>query len=302
MPACVANFAQLTAFSVAAILFLTAGCGPDLEGKSTSSENPASEPNGDSVSNGSSVLRLASTTSTRDSGLFDVLLPVFEKTTNCRVDLIAVGTGAALKLGEAGDVDVLVVHAPSAEEAFMRAGHGIRHEAVMHNSLLIVGPSADPANVVGSELTPSMRKIADEEHRFLSRGDDSGTHKRELALWEIARLKPSWKEYLESGQGMGPTLVMADEMQAYTLVDQGTWLKQKETLDLVPIVTEGVDLLNPYSAIVIDPKKNTAINTKLADAFVDFLISKKTQRLIDDYKINGQKLFHSDRLNSEIVE
>jgi tungstate transport system substrate-binding protein len=298
MPACVASVAQLTVVSVAAFVFLTAGCGPDQHGNSTPKENSA----GDATSNNSTVLRLASTTSTRDSGLFGILVPVFEKANACRVDLIAVGTGAALKLGEAGDVDVLVVHAPSAEEAFMKAGHGVRREAVMHNSFLIVGPAADPADVVGSELSPSMRKIADQEHRFLSRGDDSGTHKREMALWEIAHVKPAWKEYLESGQGMGPTLVMADEMQAYTLVDQGTWLKQKGKLELVPIVTEGLDLLNPYSAIVVNSKKNSAVNTKLADAFVDFLISDEAQQLIEDYKVNRQKLFHADRLNAEPAE
>jgi tungstate transport system substrate-binding protein len=300
MPAYFANVSRLTV--VATLLLLAAGCGLDSDASSTLQENSASDAGNKTNSNSSAVLRLASSTSTRDSGLFDILLPVFEKTHNCRVDLVAVGTGAALKLGEAGDVDALVVHAPSAEEAFMKAGHGVRHEAVMHNSFLIVGPAADPADVVGSELIPSMRKIKDQGHKFLSRGDDSGTHMREMALWEIAGGKPDGENYLESGQGMGPTLVMADEMQACTLVDQGTWLKQKEKLELIPIVTEGLDLLNPYSAIVVNSKKNSAINSKLADAFVDFLISDAAQKLIDGYEIDGQKLFHADRLNVENVE
>ena len=300
MAAHFANVSRLTI--VTALLFLSAGCGPDPDASSTPQELPGAGVETAADSTSSSVIRLASTTSTRDSGLFEVLLPVFEKSHSCRVYLIAVGTGSALRLGEAGDVDVLVIHAPSAAEAFMKAGHGIRHEAVMHNSFLIVGPAADPADVVGSELTPCLKKIKDQGHKFLSRGDDSGTHMRELALWELAGGKPDGKEYLETGQGMGPTLVMADEMQAYTLVDQGTWLKQKEKLELVPIVTEGPDLLNPYSAIVIDPKKSKAINSKLAAAFVDFLISDEAQKLIDGYKVNGQKLFHADRLNAEIVE
>lgn len=300
MAAYFANVSRLTI--VTALLFLSAGCGTDPDADSTQHGDPAAGDETAAGSTSSSVIRLASTTSTRDSGLFDVLLPVFETSHRCRVYLVAVGTGAALRLGEVGDVDVLMVHAPSAEEAFMKAGHGVRHEAVMHNSFLIVGPAADPAGVVGSELTPCLKKIKDQGHKFLSRGDDSGTHQREMALWELAGGKPDGKEHLETGQGMGPTLVMADEMQAYTLVDQGTWLKQKEKLELVPVVTEGVNLLNPYSAIVINPEKSKAINSKLASAFVDFLISDEAQKLIDDYKVNGQKLFHADRLNAETVE
>ena len=246
-----------------------------------------------------SVLRLASTTSTRDSGLLDLLLPVFEKTHHCRVDFLAMGTGAALKTGQAGDVDVLLVHARSAEEAFMTAGHGIRHEPVMHNSYLIVGPAGDPAGVSGTRVSAALRAISTGGHRFLSRGDHSGTHHRELSLWQSAGGRPQWEEYLESGQGMGPSLVMASELQAYTLVDHGTWLKQKGKLDLVPVVTRGQSLKNPYAAIVVNSENHPAVNIRLADAFVTFLISHQAQTLISEYRIEGQPLFHPDRMNSE---
>jgi len=264
-------------------------------------DNPGADAGRPAPSN-ASVLRLASTTSTRDSGLLDLLLPVFEQAHDCRVDLLAMGTGAALKTGQTGDVDVLLVHARLAEEAFMSAGHGIRHEPVMHNSFLMVGPAGDPAGVSGSRISAALRAISTGGHRYLSRGDDSGTHQRERSLWEHAGGRPEWNEYLESGQGMGPTLVMADELQAYTLVDYGTWLKQKEKLELVSVVTEGQSLENPYSAIVVSSRNHPSVNIRLADAFVDFLISQQAQTLISEYRVGGQMLFHPDRMNAESAE
>ncbi len=242
------------------------------------------------------VLRLATTTSTRDSGLLDELLPVFEKVHNCRVDVVAVGTGAALKLGEAGDADVVLVHARKAEEAFMAAGHGIRHEEFMYNDFVLLGPKADPAQIRDVEPIEALKKIAAGEHRFVSRGDDSGTHKRELALWEQAGGRPAWDGYVESGQGMGPTLVMADEMQGYVLADMGTYLNFKDKVELVPLAAAAESLRNPYAAIVVNPAKHDKINEKLATAFVDFLISADAQRLIGDYRVGGQQLFHPTRL------
>lgn len=242
----------------------------------------------------STVLKLASTTSTRDSGLLDILLPVFEQAHHCRVDLIAVGTGAALKLGETGDADAVLVHARAAEEAFMKAGHGVRHEPIMHNFFMIAGPANDPAGATGADAVAALKKIADGQYRFVSRGDESGTHQRERFLWKQLGSPAAWHDFIESGQGMGPTLVMADEMNAYVLTDEGTWLKRNGGFRLVPIVTGTTDLQNPYAVMVVNPGKHPAVNSKLANAFVDFLISERAQKLIAGYKVNGQRLFQPD--------
>jgi tungstate transport system substrate-binding protein len=281
---------------------LAIGCAP---GQPTGQESDANDTttgsSADSVPE-EAVLKVASTTSTRDSGLLDVLLPEFEKANNCRVDLIAVGTGAALKLAEAGDVDAVLVHARSAENRFMDAGHGIRHEPIMHNFFIIAGPAADPAQASGTDAVSALQKIAAGKHRFVSRGDDSGTHKCEQSLWQKAESRPDWDDYIESGQGMGPTLIMADEMNAYVLTDEGTWLKQSENFQLVPLVRGAHDLKNPYAVIVVNPAKSSAINADLANQFADFLISRRAQQLIANYEINGHRLFHPDRLQRETPE
>lgn len=245
------------------------------------------------------VLRLATTTSTRDSGLLDVLLPKFESAHNCRVDVVAVGTGAALKLGERGDADVLLVHAPQAEKQFMDAGHGTRRQSFMYNYFTVLGPPDDPAGIADKDPIDALKSIADGSHRFISRGDDSGTHKRELALWKEAGGRPEWQGYLESGQGMGATLVMADEKQAYVLTDRGTYLNFKTKVDLVPLVAESELLLNTYSAIVVDASKHEKINAKLAEKFADFLTSEKTSRAIVEYTLAGQPLFHAMKQPNE---
>ena len=264
-----------------------AGCGAKVE--STAGQSGAK-----------GVLRLASTTSTRDSGLLDVLLPAFEKQFDCRVDLLAVGTGAALKLGEAGDVDALLCHDQEAEEAFMLEGHGVRREQVMHNYFLVIGPKSDPANAKDASGGESLKRIATRKTRFVSRGDDSGTHKRELSLWEASGGLCHWEDYVESGQGMGATLLMADEMNAYTLVDEGTWLRRRDDLRLVPLSQHSAELKNPYSVIVVDPSKHAAVNSSLASQFADFLTSAETQRRIGDFKVGGELLFHPDRLDSVV--
>jgi len=285
------------------LLLLLAGCSEPTHRASPKEKSDASAKTGsESGSSGRSVLRLATTTSTRDSGLLDVLVSVFEKTSTCRVDVIAVGTGAALKLGKSGDVDAVLVHARSAEEAFMNDGHGIRHEPVMHNYFLIAGPADDPAGARGCDAAVALKKIAAERRRFVSRGDDSGTHKRERSLWKTAGGRPEWEGYFESGQGMGPTLVMADEMNAYVLTDESTWLKQSSKFRLVPLVTEATGLRNPYSVMVVNPKKHPSVNSNLAGAFVDWLISAQGQQLIAEYRINGQVLFYADRLEKEPSE
>jgi tungstate transport system substrate-binding protein len=226
----------------------------------------------------------------------DELLPAFEKAQNCRVDVVAVGTGAALKLGEAGDADVVLVHARKAEEAFMEAQHGIRREEFMYNDFVLLGPKDDPATIRDVEPIEALKNIATGKHRFISRGDDSGTHKREMALWKQAGGRPAWHDYIESGQGMGPTLVIADEMQAYVLADMGTYLNFKDKIEIVPLAAAAASLRNPYAAIVVNPAKHEKIDERLANAFVDFLISVDAQRLIGDYRVGGQQLFHPTRL------
>jgi len=226
----------------------------------------------------------------------DVLVPIFEKEQGVRVDVIAVGTGAALKLGEAGDVDVVLVHAREAEDAFMEAGHGVRREDVMYNTFEILGPADDPAGIRGMEPAAALRKIAGGGQRFVSRGDDSGTHKRERKLWNDGGQRPQWDGYVESGQGMGATLTMADQMNGYVLSDRGTYLKFKNKIRLVPLVTSSESLRNPYGIMVVNPQKHSSIKGELAQSFVDFMISAEAQQLIRDYKIEGEQLFYPLRL------
>ena len=251
---------------------------------------------GEHVSKPRNVLRMAVTTSTRDSGLLDQLVPIFEQQQGARVDVIAVGTGAALKLGEAGDVDVVLVHAREAEEAFMAAGHGVRHEEVMYNEFEILGPAEDLAEIRGLTPTAALQQIAARGATFVSRGDNSGTHQRELKLWANAQGRPNWKEYIESGQGMGATLLMADQKNAYVLTDHGTYLNLKRKIRLLPLVNSSPELQNPYGIIVVDPNKHSTINAALADAFVDFLVAEEVQRRIRDYRVDGEPLFHPLRL------
>ena len=244
------------------------------------------------------TLRLAVTTSTRDSGLLDVLVPAFEREQNVRVDVIAAGTGKALKLGEAGDVDVLLVHARDAENAFMQAGHGIRREDVMYNTFEILGPPDDPAHVAMAEPSAALQEIAAGKHRYLSRGDESGTHQRELLLWKQGGGRPQWDEYIESGQGMGKTLIMADQMKAYVLTDRGTYLRFKQKISLKPLVSSSEDLRNPYGIIVVNSNKHSSIRGDLATAFVDFMISERAQQTIQDFTVDGERLFYPLRLSN----
>ena len=243
-----------------------------------------------------SILRLAVTTSTRDSGLLDVLVPVFEQEQRARVDVIAVGTGKALKLGHSGDVDVVLVHSRPAEDAFLAAGHSIRREDVMYNSFEVLGPASDPAEIREMEAVPALQRIAIGKHRFVSRGDESGTHQRELSLWQAGGGRTEWNEYVESGRGMGATLIMADQKQAYVLTDRGTYVTFKAKISLVPLVVASKDLMNPYGIMIVNPQKHPRINAKLAGAFVDFIISPEAQQIIRNYKIEGEQLFYPLRL------
>ena len=244
-------------------------------------------------------LILATTTSTQDSGLLDVLIPMFEKESGYRVKVVAVGTGAALRMGEKGDADVLLVHAPSAEEAFMAAGHGIDRRYVMYNDFVIVGPPDDPAHLRGlTDAALALKRVAETQSLWISRGDDSGTHKKERALWKAAgfdpAVLPSQPWYQETGQGMGATLRIASEKQGYTLTDRGTFLHLQKTLNLDILVEGDERLYNVYHVIVVNPNKHPHVNVEGARAFADFITSPDVQAIIEKYGVDqfGQPLFH----------
>jgi tungstate transport system substrate-binding protein len=238
------------------------------------------------------ALRVAVTTSTRDSGLLDALLPLYLENHDQRVDILAVGTGQALRLGEAGDVDVVLVHARAAEDAFMAAGHGIRREDVMYNTFEILGPPDDPAGIRGLSPVQAFAAMATSQAPFVSRGDNSGTHQRERALWDAAGQSPSWTDYVESGQGMGATLTMANQMSAYTLTDRGTFLNYRDKISLAVLVQSPEELANRYGVLVVNPAKHPAIQVETANGFVDFLISPVAQQKISEYRVGGEPLFY----------
>lgn len=243
-------------------------------------------------------LILATTTSTDDSGLLAVILPVFEQQTGIEVDVIAVGTGQALQLGMDGNADVLLVHSRAKEDEFMTNGHGVRREDVMYNDFVILGSEADPAGISGmTSAVDAFKKLAETQSVFISRGDDSGTHTKELSIWKKAGLEPSGDWYVSSGLGMGEVLTMADEQQAYTLSDRATYLARTlEGLKLVVLVEGDAALFNPYGVIVVNPNKNDKIQDNLANQFVEWLISLPTQELIASFgKADfGQSLFIPD--------
>jgi tungstate transport system substrate-binding protein len=241
------------------------------------------------------VMLLATTTSTQDSGLLDVILPDFMQKFNVKVDVIAVGTGQALTLGQDGNADVLLVHARAREDEFMAAEHGVRREDVMYNDFVIIGPESDPAGILGmTGAAEAMKMIAETESPFISRGDDSGTHSKELSVWKAAGIEPSGAWYISAGQGMGEVITMADEQQAYTLSDRATYLARSLAgLDLV-VVTEGDPVLfNPYGVIAVNPNKNPNIQIDLANQFIDWIISVPTQEMIAGYGVAefGESLF-----------
>jgi tungstate transport system substrate-binding protein len=240
-------------------------------------------------------LTLATTTSTQDSGLLDVILPAFSAETGIPVDVIAVGTGQALKLGEDGNADVLLVHARAKEDAFMAAGHGVRREEVMVNDFVIVGPAADPAGIAGgTDAAAALTAIAAAEAPFISRGDESGTHAKELSIWKQAGIEPAGDWYIAVGQGMGAVLTMADEQQAYTLSDRATYLARTVAGTGLVILVQGDEALwNPYGVIAVDPAKNPAIQAEAANRFIDWIIAVPAQEQIGQFGVEafGQPLF-----------
>ncbi|MBI5478662.1 MAG: substrate-binding domain-containing protein [Deltaproteobacteria bacterium] len=242
-------------------------------------------------------LILATTTSTQDSGLLDVLLPRFAAAHKVQVKVIAVGTGEALAMGARGDADVLVVHARAAEDEFMAKGNGSLRLDVMYNDFLLLGPATDPAKVKGLDPVAALKRIAESGSTFVSRGDRSGTHEKELDLWQAAEVTPAGKPwYLSAGQGMGETARIATEKRGYMLADRATWLTLKQGLELVPLGEGDKRLFNPYGVIVVNQRKLPKVRGEAATAFARWLVSAETQKLIGEFGVDrfGQRLFVPD--------
>ena len=236
-----------------------------------------------------------STTSTENSGLFDHILPMFTEDTGIEVRVVAVGTGQAIKNAERGDGDVLLVHARAAEEKFVAEGFGVERHDVMYNDFVIVGPKSDPADIAGlGDAVAAMQRIAAASAPFVSRGDDSGTHKAELALWEKAAIDPgeaSGTWYREAGTGMGPTLNIAAGMDAYALTDRATWAAFGNKGNLVIHVQGDERLLNPYGVILVNPEKHPNVKAELGQTFIDWLTGPRGQKAIASFKVGGEQLF-----------
>ncbi len=245
-----------------------------------------------------SIITVASTTSTEQSGLFGYILPIFEKDSAIKVRVVALGTGQALDTARRGDADVAFVHDKAAEEKFVAEGYGVERKEVMYNDFILVGPKADPAKVAGKDIQEGLRRIAaiDSSSRpaFVSRGDKSGTHAAELRYWKAAgidldAIKGSW--YRDSGLGMGPALNMAASMGAYILADRGTWLSFKNRADLSILIEGDTRLFNQYGVILVNPAKHPHVKKVEAQRFIDWLVSAKGQMTIADFKISGEQLF-----------
>ena len=272
--------ARLAVAMLVAAAVAVAGCGSD-SGASASATSASGQ------------MIMATTTSTRDTGLLDTLVPAFEKASDCSVKTVAVGSGQALDLGARGQADVLLVHSPDAEQAFMRQSHGSTRLAVMHNDFVLVGPPSDPAKTArAGGIEQAMQAISKTRSPFASRADDSGTNAKELKLWQQAGITPSGSWYIKTGQGMGPTLVIADQKDAYTLSDRGTFLATKN-LDSKILVQGDPRLQNPYHVIVV---KHSGTNVGCARAFSAWITSAPTQKLIGQFgsRRYGQALFHPD--------
>ncbi|WP_066314347.1 substrate-binding domain-containing protein [Bacillus sp. FJAT-29814] len=282
---------RLLTILFAFMLLVLAACG-NSDTKETSAakekkEAPKAEP---------TEMILATTTSTQDSGLLDVILPIFEKENNVKVKTIAVGTGQALEMGTKGEADALLTHAPASEKAVVDAGDAINYKRVMYNDFVLVGPAENPAGVSGSDIKAAFQKISESKAVFVSRGDDSGTHKKELGIWTAANLKPEGEWYVSTGQGMGQTLQVAAEKRGYVLTDRATWLAQQKNMSDLKIVVEGGnDLMNIYHVMQVNPEKHNMVNSKDAEKFVEFMVNPETQKVIEEFgkKEYGQSLFIS---------
>ncbi|PLR79397.1 tungsten ABC transporter substrate-binding protein [Bacillus sp. V3-13] len=254
-----------------------------------------SSASGSTVKEAPPNLILATTTSTQDSGLLDVLIPAFEKENNINVKTIAVGTGQALDMGKKGEADVLLVHAPEAEQELIESNDAINRKRVMYNDFIMVGPKEDPAGISGLGMAEALNKINESKAPFVSRGDDSGTHKKELELWKNIDLQPFEADfYLETGQGMVNTLRVAAEKRAYVLTDRATYLaQQKQLTDLALMVEGDEELLNVYHVMQVNPEKHPKVNEEGAKQFVEFMTNEKTQETIQQFGVKefGEQLF-----------
>ncbi len=243
------------------------------------------------------LIRLATTTSTENSGLLAKLLPEFSRDTGYQVHVIAVGTGKALRLGQDGDVDVVLVHALPSEQKFVAAGYGEKRYPVMHNDFVVLGPKNDPAGVKSAKsINEVFQRIAQSQSLFISRGDNSGTNKKEMRIWELAAVEAKGSWYRQIGQGMGKAIQMTDELGAYTLSDRGTWLAYQDKVDLQIVFEGDSSLFNPYGIIAVNPKRYPDINYSGAMTLIEWLTSAKGQRLIGAYRLRGKQLFTPDAL------
>jgi tungstate transport system substrate-binding protein len=240
-------------------------------------------------------LKMATTTSTDNSGLLKYLMPMYEARCGCKVRYTAVGTGNAIKLGENGDVDVLMVHARAAEDKFVAEGYGVNRRDLMYNDFVIVGPHEDSAGIRGTkDALAALKKIKEAGAIFISRGDDSGTNKKELAFWKELGVDPKGPNYLAIGQGMGQTLTMAAEKKAYTLTDRATYATYKDQTGLEIMVEGAAKLLNPYGVIAVNPKRYPGVNYEGAMAFIEWLTSDEGQKAIAEFRPKGAQLFFPD--------
>ena len=272
-----------------AAVSILAGCGATRE--ADPSETPA----------GARPVVLATTTSTQDSGLLDELVAAFEEAAGYPVKTVAVGSGQAIELGRRGEADVVLAHSPEAEQELMASGVAGSREVVMHNDFVVVGPAGDPARVKDVRAVEAFRRIARERAPFVSRGDDSGTHAKELSLWEAARVEPRGPWYQETGSGMGATLTVAAEKDAYTLADRGTYLSNPQAVDLEIMVDGGSGLLNVYHVIDIDTDAGKRVNAAGGDAFAKWILSPPAQEIIGSFgrEEYGQALFTPDAGRSD---
>lgn len=238
------------------------------------------------------VIKLATTTSTENSGLLKALLPTFESESGYQVQVIATGTGKALKLASQGDVDVVMTHAPEAEAKFVADGDGYLPRGIMENDFVVLGPKNDPANIHNADsVIDAFNRIATTKAKFISRGDNSGTNMKELAIWKEAQASTTFEGYTSVGQGMGKTLLMANEFNAYTLSDRGTYVAYKKNIDSVILYEGGSQLANPYQVILINPSKYPELNHEGAKALSDWLISEQAQHMINSFTVEGEQLF-----------
>ena len=279
--------AAIFATGIFLVLVLLGGCGSRSGGEQKpAGERPAKQD-----------VILATTTSTQDSGLLDVLVPEFEKRTGYKVKVIAVGTGQALEMGKRGEADVLLVHSPQAERELVDSGVGINYRLVMHNDFVLVGPENDPAGVKAAKsAVEAFKKIAATQSTFVSRGDESGTHKKEKEIWQEAGIAPGGRWYQEAGTGMGNTLNIASEKGGYTLSDRATFLANQKHLKLKILLEGDKSLLNIYHVMQVNPEKFAKVNAAGAKAFVDFLVSPEGQQIIGSFGVDkyGQPLFFPD--------